>query len=157
MTIVRLLSVAFLLGLFVVASIGARAADCDAPKPTGQISQPGSNVPPSVKGLSGVWTGSWTFQITQGRTRQNAIQCDVTYISVHDDQNAEVVECLGSLHELNYAPRCDKYEAKIANGELSYSTVTQSARSFKLSGAASLSAQSVNIRNTTTITQLQRE
>ena len=149
-----------LLSLSAIVTLGgspARAADCDAPKPDFRIAAPAASVGAAAAAFSGVWAGNWTFTVRVGSSRGNAVECNIVHISVKDDQSAKVVDCVGSLTELNQGPRCDAFDAKINNGELSFTAVNGSVRSFRLAGPGTLAAQSINRQNKTNTTELHRQ
>lgn len=122
------------------ASAGqAVAAECDAPKPNLQLSEPARSVSPAAAAFQGVWGSTLTITHYSRTGSSNLLLCVKLYVSVKDNRSAAVAFCRGSLQELGRVAECKSFDAAIVDGALSgVGNFT-----FKPNGSNSLSAQGV--------------
>lgn len=122
-----------------LTSTGARADECDAPKPDLKISP--AIEASSAKDFAGVWAGTWLLTVKFRRESTRDTLCAKLYVSVKDDHTASVAYCVGSLKTLGRSPVCYSANATISGTVLRFETSTGSVLSFTRTGHDTLTAQ----------------
>lgn len=132
------------------------AKDCDAPNPSAAIAAPPASVSPNAAGFSGVWGGTWMFQMLQGIYLQRATVCARLHVSVTSSTSANVSYCSGTNSVTGYGRRCEQYTASINGNVLQFKSKLGNAFSFANQGTSLAAEVRLGSLIETYLTQFQK-